>query len=235
MRAADVITPYREESEGDRKGRPPQNYRIEHPLKPKRPCGEACSAGPSAIITQASAITSTCRRISCALMSARRYGGAISSSLSTATHGTGRSPGTSTRPRARGRPSFERFMASRRRAYVDNHEIYMEGGELAVDFLGRYETSMPISPKRLHDRRRAQARRPEVQRRAQQEDAAGLSELLHAKTEALVREWYAPEIELLKYGFYGPDGATFLRAMVTHSHHHHAKGSRSRSETSSSG
>ncbi len=37
------------------------------------------------------------------------------------------------------RPSFERFMASRRRAYVDNHEIYMPGGELAVDFLGRYE------------------------------------------------------------------------------------------------
>src|SRR4029078_3843048 len=31
-----VITPYREESEEDRKGRPPQNYRIEHPLKPKR-------------------------------------------------------------------------------------------------------------------------------------------------------------------------------------------------------
>src|SRR5262245_520719 len=32
----DVITPYREESEADRKGQPPQNYRIEHPLKPKR-------------------------------------------------------------------------------------------------------------------------------------------------------------------------------------------------------
>ncbi len=30
-------------------------------------------------------------------------------------------------------------MASRRRAYVDNHEIYLEGGDLAVDFLGRYE------------------------------------------------------------------------------------------------
>ena len=33
----DVITPYREESEQDRKGLSPQNYRIEHPLKPKRP------------------------------------------------------------------------------------------------------------------------------------------------------------------------------------------------------
>ena len=34
---SDVITPYRQESEQDRKGRAPQNYRIEHPLKPKRP------------------------------------------------------------------------------------------------------------------------------------------------------------------------------------------------------
>src|SRR4026208_1699742 len=32
-----VITPHREESEGDRKGLAPQNYRIEHLLKPKRP------------------------------------------------------------------------------------------------------------------------------------------------------------------------------------------------------
>ena len=32
----DVITPFREESEQDRKGLSPQNYRIEHPLKPKR-------------------------------------------------------------------------------------------------------------------------------------------------------------------------------------------------------
>ena len=32
----DVITPFREESEGDRKGPGPQNYRIDHPLKPRR-------------------------------------------------------------------------------------------------------------------------------------------------------------------------------------------------------
>jgi hypothetical protein len=34
---SDMITPYREESERDRKGRGPQNYRIEHKLKPQRP------------------------------------------------------------------------------------------------------------------------------------------------------------------------------------------------------
>ena len=38
------------------------------------------------------------------------------------------------------RPSFESFMASRRRAYVDNHELYLQDGALAVDFLGRYES-----------------------------------------------------------------------------------------------
>ena len=33
----DVITPYRAASEKDRKGLGPQNYRIDHPLKPQRP------------------------------------------------------------------------------------------------------------------------------------------------------------------------------------------------------
>src|SRR5262245_52656889 len=34
---SDVITPFREASEKDRNGPGPQNYRIEHPLKPVRP------------------------------------------------------------------------------------------------------------------------------------------------------------------------------------------------------
>src|SRR5262245_11425347 len=40
----DVITPYREESEQDRKGLSPQNFRIEHPLKPRRPLTQAADA-----------------------------------------------------------------------------------------------------------------------------------------------------------------------------------------------
>ena len=37
------------------------------------------------------------------------------------------------------RPSFERFMGSRRRAYVKNYAIYTIEGSPAVDFVGRYE------------------------------------------------------------------------------------------------
>ena len=33
----DIITPFREDNEQHRQGNRPQNYRIEHPLKPKRP------------------------------------------------------------------------------------------------------------------------------------------------------------------------------------------------------
>ena len=33
----DIITPYREASEKDRKGRGPQNFRFQHPLVPKAP------------------------------------------------------------------------------------------------------------------------------------------------------------------------------------------------------
>ena len=102
--------------------------------------GGACSGGPSAIITQASAITSTCRRMSCALMSARRSGGAISNSPSTAIRGTGRSPGTSTRPRPKraGRASRASWRAAAAPMSTITRSI-LEGGALAVDFLGRYE------------------------------------------------------------------------------------------------
>ena len=61
-----MITPYREESEEDRKGRPPQNYRIEHPLKPQRPLWRRLLVRPERYYHRASAITSTCRPGACA-------------------------------------------------------------------------------------------------------------------------------------------------------------------------
>src|SRR5690606_7330677 len=42
----DVITPFRAENEQYRAGRGPQNFRIDHPLKPKRPLWRALLARP---------------------------------------------------------------------------------------------------------------------------------------------------------------------------------------------
>jgi hypothetical protein len=93
-------------------------------------------------------------------------------------------------------------MASRRRAYVDNHEIYMEGGALAVDFLGRYENLEADLAKALD--MVGVARRLEVPKSnvtPNKETRQDYRSYYTPKTEALVRDWYAPEIELLNYGF----------------------------------
>lgn len=100
------------------------------------------------------------------------------------------------------RPSFESFMASRRRAYVDNHEIYMEGGALAVDFLGRYETLEADLAKALH--MVGVARKLDVPKSnvtPNKETRQDYRSYYTPKTEAVVRDWYAPEIALLGYGF----------------------------------
>jgi hypothetical protein len=100
------------------------------------------------------------------------------------------------------RPSFESFMASRRRAYVANHEIYMEGGALAVDFLGRYENLDADLAKALQ--MVGVARRLDVPKSnvaPNKETRQDYRSYYSPHTEALVRDWYAPEIALLGYGF----------------------------------
>ena len=135
-----VITPYREESEEDRKGLAPQNYRIEHPLKPKRPLWRRLLGRPERYYHPSVGYYEH--------MPAHLVRAYVGDEIwrSYFKFAFDRNPWDrqiswyfyKTKTKA-SQPSFEDFMASRRRAYVDNHEIYLEGGDLAVDFLGRYE------------------------------------------------------------------------------------------------
>ena len=70
-----------------------------------------------------------------------KCGGAISNSPSTATRGTGRSPSIITATGTRQQPpSFASFMHEDARARIDNYDIYSIDGDVAVDFVGRYES-----------------------------------------------------------------------------------------------
>jgi len=100
------------------------------------------------------------------------------------------------------RPSFEQFMASRRRAYVDNYEIYTEGGALAVDFLGRYESLDADLAKALE--LAGVRQRLEVPKSNVTPDKGARKDYRSyytPETRALVADWYAPEVELLRYEF----------------------------------
>jgi hypothetical protein len=200
----DVITPYREESEQDRKGLPPQNYRIEHPLKPKRPLWRKLLMRPERYYHHSVGFYEH--------MPASRVRDYVGEEVwrSYFKFAFDRNPWDrqvswylyKTKSKAV-RPSFEQFMRSRRRAYVSNYAIYTLDGALAVDFVGRYE--------RLEEDLNAalvkagvpgcNVKVPHTNVTPNKDHAHDYRSYYSPDTRALVADWYQPEIALLGYGF----------------------------------
>ncbi len=102
----------------------------------------------------------------------------------------------------RARPSFERFMASRARAYVDNHAIYMQDNALAVDFVGRYESLEDDLNKALAGAGVKQSIKvPKVNVTPNKDESRSYRSYYSPEMRDLVADWYRPEIALLGYGF----------------------------------
>jgi hypothetical protein len=99
------------------------------------------------------------------------------------------------------RPEFEDFMTrNRRKAYVNNWELYTLDGKVAMDYIGRYETVADDFA--------------EVLRRIGLDGAATLpvsnttdrggkryQSYYNDRTRRMVADWYAPEIEYFGYTF----------------------------------
>jgi hypothetical protein len=200
--ASDVITPYREESEQDRKGLTPQNYRIEHKLKPKRPLWRKLLMRPERYYHPSVGFYEH--------MPAWRVRDYVGEEVWRGyfKFAFDRNPWdrqvswylykTKTK---RFRPSFERFMGSRRRAYVKNYAIYTIEGSPAVDFVGRYENlkeDLNGVLSRIGIKERLKVPRVNV---TQKGEARDYRDYYSPKTRAMVEEWYAPEIKLLGYKF----------------------------------
>lgn len=99
------------------------------------------------------------------------------------------------------RPSFERFVRSDRRARLNNYEIYSLGGDVAVDFVGRYENLQEdlkhalgqVAVKSDLDLPRAKG--------TFRTETRPYREYYTQATKNLIGEWYRPEIVLLGYEF----------------------------------
>lgn len=99
------------------------------------------------------------------------------------------------------RPSFDRFVQSDRRARLNNYEIYSLNGDVAVDFVGRYE--------HLEEDLKAALAQAGVTGDFELPRAKGnfrtdkrpYREYYTRDTQALVGAWYEPEITLLGYEF----------------------------------
>ena len=98
-------------------------------------------------------------------------------------------------------PSFASFMHEDARARIDNYDIYSIDGDVAVDFVGRYESladdlklalgHVGLSLDAELPRAKTTFRRSSLPYRDYYDD----------ETRGIVARWYAREIELLDYEF----------------------------------
>ncbi len=99
------------------------------------------------------------------------------------------------------RPSFDRFIETDRRARINNYEIYSIGGDVAVDFVGRYETLDDDLKRALsHVGLTANPSLPRAKGDIRK-DQRSYREYYTPETQRLIGEWYRPEIALLGYEF----------------------------------
>ncbi|HZP09002.1 sulfotransferase family 2 domain-containing protein [Methyloceanibacter sp.] len=98
-------------------------------------------------------------------------------------------------------PPFSSFIKGDKRARINNYEIYSIGGEVAVDFVGRYENldadlrhalgQVGLALDRDLPRAKTTFRKSDKPYRAYYDD----------ETRGIVGDWYQREIALLDYAF----------------------------------
>jgi Sulfotransferase family len=199
----DVITPFREASEGDRKGRGPQNYRIDHPLKPKRPLRRKLFMRPERYYHLSVGFYEH--------MPAWRVRAYVGEEIwrQYFKFAFVRNPWDRQLSQYlyktkswRRRSSLERFMARKKRAYVTSYEIYTLEDAIAVDYVGRYESleqDLKTALERVGVQRRLEIPRTNVT--PDRVGELGYRDFFNARTRSLVADWYAREIELFDYRF----------------------------------
>jgi len=198
----DVITPFREESEQDRKGLSPQNYRIEHPLKPKRSFLRKLLMRPERYYHQSVGFYEH--------MPAWRVRAYVGEEVwrSYFKFAFDRNPWDRQvswyhhRYRRKDKPpQFATFIHSDRRARINNYEIYSIGGEPAVDFVGRFET---LEQDLRHALGQVELKFHKDLPRAKvtsRPNARPYRDYYDGDTIAIVGDWYKREIDLLEYAF----------------------------------
>jgi hypothetical protein len=199
----DIITPFREESESERRGRRPQNYRIEHPLKPKRPLWRTLLLRPERYYHPSVGYYEH--------MPAWRVRDYVGEQIwqSYFKFAFVRNPWDrqvsqylyKTKSK-RVRPSLERFMARKKRAYVTSYEIYTIDSEIAVDYVGHYESldqDLQTALERARLTRRLEI--PRINVTAGRDRERSYRSYYTPATQALVAQWYAPEIAMWDYKF----------------------------------
>jgi len=195
---SDVITPFRAENEPYRSGRGPQNYRIDHPRKPKRPLWRTLLGRPERYWHPSVGYYEH--------MPAWQIRDYVGEDVwrSYYKFAFDRNPWDrqvswyfyKTKSKGR-RPSFERFMRSRI-AFVRNYELYAIDGAVAVDFVGRFEN---LNEDLASVLKTVGAKTDLALPKTNVSESGDYQSYYTPELRDLVAEWYAPEIKLLGYTF----------------------------------
>ena len=99
-------------------------------------------------------------------------------------------------------PDFKTFLQSSPKAVVDNFQIYSIGGELAVDFMGRYETLREDLGKVLQTLGLpGTGELPHAKGEFRPEGRPAYRDYYDSDTRALVESWYPGELKLFHDSF----------------------------------
>jgi hypothetical protein len=198
----DVITPASEELMEHRKGRRAQNYRLDHPLVPKRQFWRRLLGRPE-------------RRYHPSIgyyehMPAWRVRAYLGEEIWSAyfTFSFERNPWDRQvswyhyKTKNKARPlSFEAFCRDRSRAFVENHDLYTIDGGMALDFVGRYErleTDFKAAMRQIGLGGKIKLGLANV---SKDHGARDYRAYYDEETRARMGEWYAREIEAFGYEF----------------------------------
>jgi hypothetical protein len=195
---SDIITPFRKENEGLRAGAGPQNYRIDHPLRPKRPHWRRLLLRPERYYHPSVGYYEH--------MPAAEVRAFLGEDIwkSYFKFAFDRNPWDrqiswyfyKTKSK-RFPPSFDRFMRRRARAYVWNYEIYSDDTGPIVDFVGQYERLEEDLFNVLHHVGvKEKIEIPRTNITGTRPDREDYRKIYTPHTRGLVADWYAREIAL---------------------------------------
>lgn len=198
----DVITEASEQLRGVRQ-KPAQNYRIEHPEKPRRPLWKRLLGRPERHYHSSVGFYEH--------MPAWRVRTYVGDDVWQRyfKFSFERNPWDrqvswyhyKTKSRSLGsRPTFDAFNRDRRRAYVENWHLYTSDGSIVLDFVGRYEALDADFAKVLEAVNLAgQVTLPQTN--VSRSRTGTYRDLYTEQSRMLVAEWYRAEIEHFGYDF----------------------------------
>ena len=198
----DIVTPTSDQLMETRRSGRAQNYRLDHPLVPKRPLWRRLLGRPERFYHPSVGYYEhmPAWRVK-AYLGDRAWNAYYKFTFE-------RNPWDrevswyfyKTKSKAR-RPEFERFLADRKRAWVENYDLYTIDGDICMDFVGRYEDL----DRDFSEAMQAIGLEGKIDlgssNRSPDHGARDYRDYYTARTRDLMSEWYAREIAAFGYEF----------------------------------